>query len=82
MLSSDEGESCDASRCSNLPDKKTASIETSETEELSAQEDEPQEASESCRNMQVWKNILGENEKAQVAEINPSSRPHNPTNLN
>lgn len=53
MLSSDEGEPCDASQCPSSPDKKLVCVGAAEVEEPPAQQDKPQET---CSDVQVWQN--------------------------
>lgn len=78
VLSSDEGEPCEASRCPSSPDNTLVSVETAETEEepSSTQEEKPEEAPGTCRDMQVWQNILGANERAKIVGISTWKHPN------
>lgn len=53
-------------------------METAETEEepSSTQEEEPEEAPDTCRDMQVWQNILGANERAKIVGISTRKHPN------
>ncbi|XP_075870757.1 uncharacterized protein LOC142880662 isoform X2 [Nelusetta ayraudi] len=74
VLSSDEGEPCDTSQCPSSPDKTQVSVETAETEEepLSTQEEEPEEAPDTCRDMQLYEVFL-DNLPAESISVIPNT---------